>query len=334
MAARRASEGKPALAESDCTSPLARAAGCHSFILEYVVNRYLLVILSLVAGQDTLLAQALPLTPAVPSENTLAESYLNARRPRRDAIGLETEGSEGERAEELETDRDSFTPATTLVGRGKTMLESAYTFSDNRSSKEGHSFPELLIRYGLSERVELRLGWNYEIGGVSESGGVEAIDARTLEKESEISYGIKFLITESKEWMPRSSIILAGFTPTSGNVNNTQLVATYVFGWEFANRWALDAAIRYGTDSEEHDHFNDWAPSVVLKIPLGEKIKVHAEYFAIFSSGRAEETNKQFFSPGVHYLVTENLEIGTRVGWGLNDQSARFFVNAGIGWRF
>jgi hypothetical protein len=296
------------------------------------VNRYLLVILSLVVFQDTLLAQGLLLTPAVQGETTLAESYLNARRPRRDAIGLETEGSEGER--ELETDRDSFTPATTLVGRGKTVLESAYTFSDNRSFKEGHSFPELLIRYGLSERVELRLGWNYEIGGVSESGGVEEVDARTLEKESEISYGIKYLVTENKEWMPRSSIILTGFTPTSGNVNNSQLVATYVFGWELANRWALDAAIRYGTDSEEHDHFNDWAPSVVLKIPLGEKIKVHAEYFAIFSSGRAEETNKQFFSPGVHYLVTENLEIGTRVGWGLNDQSAKFFVNAGIGWRF
>ena len=40
------------------------------------------------------------------------------------------------------------------------------------------------------------------------------------------------------------------------------------------------------------------------------------------------------FSPGDHYLITENLEIGVRVGWGLNEQSARFFSNAGLGWRF
>jgi hypothetical protein len=32
--------------------------------------------------------------------------------------------------------------------------------------------------------------------------------------------------------------------------------------------------------------------------------------------------------------ITPDLEVGVRVGWGLNDQSARFFVNAGVGLRF
>jgi hypothetical protein len=36
----------------------------------------------------------------------------------------------------------------------------------------------------------------------------------------------------------------------------------------------------------------------------------------------------------MHYLVTPNLELGLRVGWGLNDQTARFFSNVGIGLRF
>jgi hypothetical protein len=65
----------------------------------------------------------------------------------------------------IETDRDSFTPATTTAGRGRLIVESAYTFQDNRGVKETHSFPELLGRYGLTDRVELRLGWNYEVGG-------------------------------------------------------------------------------------------------------------------------------------------------------------------------
>jgi hypothetical protein len=33
-------------------------------------------------------------------------------------------------------------------------------------------------------------------------------------------------------------------------------------------------------------------------------------------------------------ITAPNLEVGVRVGWGLNDQAARFFSNAGIGWRF
>src|SRR5262249_2912814 len=67
--------------------------------------------------------------------------------------------------DEIETDRDSFTPATTTAGRGRLILESAYSFQDNRGVKETHSFPEFLLRYGLTERLELRVGGNYEVGG-------------------------------------------------------------------------------------------------------------------------------------------------------------------------
>jgi hypothetical protein len=75
-------------------------------------------------------------------------------------------------------------------------------------------------------------------------------------------------------------------------------------------------------------------PSVVLRVPLGEQFNVHAEYFGNFSTGKAEAFTRHYFSPGIHYLITPNLEVGVRVGWGLNDQSPRFFANAGFGWRF
>ena len=92
--------------------------------------------------------------------------------------------------------------------------------------------------------------------------------------------------------------------------------------------------MRYGTNSEEGDHFNSWAPSIVWKTEVFERWMVHVEYFGIFSANRERNFNKQFISPGIHYLVTDNLEIGTRVGWGLNDQSSRFFCNVGLGVRF
>jgi hypothetical protein len=33
-------------------------------------------------------------------------------------------------------------------------------------------------------------------------------------------------------------------------------------------------------------------------------------------------------------MVTKNLEIGLRVGWGLSEFAAPFFSDAGIGWRW
>jgi hypothetical protein len=246
---------------------------------------------------------------------------------------------EGRREDEIEPDRDSFTPAVTTTGRGRLIAESAYSFIDNRRVKETHSFPELLLRYGVTDRVELRLGWNYEAGGApsditstSLSGGTAG--GAGLERGSVITYGVKVAITEQRNWLPASVLIVLGATPTSGEATDTQLVATYAWGWELPNRWKFDAAFRYSTGSEHEDHFDVFAPSAVLKVPVGEKWGVHAEYFGLFSHNKEPEFVKHYISPGVHYLVTTNLEVDVRVGWGLNDRSARFFTNAGIGWRF
>ena len=94
------------------------------------------------------------------------------------------------------------------------------------------------------------------------------------------------------------------------------------------------SAIRWSADSEEGRRFTDWAPSVVIKAPIGERWDAHVEYFGICSQGKEQDSVRHYVSPGLHYLVTENTEVGFRVGWGLNDQSARFFVNAGAGFRF
>src|SRR5262245_44937761 len=165
---------------------------------------------------------------------------------------------EGERErDEIETDRDSFTPATTTAGRGRLIVESAYSFIDNRTVKETHSFPELVLRYGLTKRIELRLGWNYEVGGAGNDvtgidvGEDELPSEQDLERESNVAFGVKFKVTDNEGWIPGSALILQGFSPTSGKATDSQFVSTYVFGWELPHRLKLDAALRYGTGSEE-----------------------------------------------------------------------------------
>src|SRR5262249_26217244 len=77
--------------------------------------------------------------------------------------------SEGERAQgeaeprspfedHIETDRDAFTPSMKTAPVNRLIMESSYSFIDNRGAPDTHSFPELLFRYGLTKRLELRLG--------------------------------------------------------------------------------------------------------------------------------------------------------------------------------
>jgi hypothetical protein len=242
-------------------------------------------------------------------------------------------------AEHIETDRDSFTPATTVAGTGTTIVEAAYSFIDNRSVPDTHSFPELLTRYGVADWLELRLGANYEVGGESNAvsgGGGDLGDFESAEVESEakVSYGLKAALTEQDAWLPRSALILQGFTPTSGPETATHLVATYAWGWTLVEGWTWDSAIRYGDEASEGDHFNHWAPSTVLKAALAEQWNAHVEYFGVFTDGREVESSQSYVSPGIHYLLTPDFEIGLRVGWGLGGDAANFFSNAGVGLRF
>ncbi|MCR9294817.1 MAG: transporter [bacterium] len=250
-------------------------------------------------------------------------------------------GQEGE-VDEIETERDSFTQALSTVGQGRFAVESAWSFIDNKNAKDTHSLPELLLRYGLTENVELQFGTNYEVGGepnLISGGGAEGFPeieepGGELEEEAKIFYGLKTRVTDQNGWLPESAFTLSGYTPTSGPETTTSLLAGYVFGWELPGDWHWASEVRYRFASAEGDHFNTWAPSTVLKRSFGERTEAHMEYFGIFSDGSEQELVRHFISPGIHYLLTPDFEVGTRVGWGLNEQSANFFSNIGIGFRY
>lgn len=244
------------------------------------------------------------------------------------------EGERGE-VEEFETDRDSFTFATTTAGPQTTIFESSYSFVDNRLGAETHSFPEILVRRGWGDAFEWRLGWNYEAGGPGAVSGVE-IGGEDLvtETEARLLYGAKVRTSQARGWLPQSALIVQGFTPTAGPSSESTVSVGEAFGWTFANRWVWNSSIRYATASEQGDDFGQWAPSTVLKIPVGARWNVHAEYFGILSQGKEERLNAQFASFGGHVLLTPNFELGVRFGFGLNRDSPEFFNNVGLGWRF
>jgi hypothetical protein len=217
------------------------------------------------------------------------------------------------------------------------IYETSYSFIQNRSTANDHSFPEIITRIGVGKRLELRLGWNYEIGGggdVSNGDPGALPEERGSTRESQMLYGLKYALSEQQGWIPRTATIIQATTPTSGPNNFTDFDAAYVCGWKFYRDWQLTSSIRFIPTRDNGDHFNQWAPSVVLQIPLADRWAVHGEYFGILTSGQATDTNAHYFSPGVHYLISPNCEVGVRVGWGLTQDAASFFSNVGIGLRF
>ena len=73
----------------------------------------------------------------------------------------------------------------------------------------------------------------------------------------------------------------------------------------------------------------------MLRVPLDEQWHAHIEYFGIYTQGSEHDASRALSSvPAPHYLITPNLELGFRLGWGITEDSPNFFSNVGIGWRF
>jgi hypothetical protein len=246
--------------------------------------------------------------------------------------------SRGSEFRELDADRDAFTPTTHTVERGHALTETAYTYIENRTGPATHSFPEQLVRAGITDRFELRFGVNYEAG----SGGNVVTPVETGEglKEGEFSteaslmYGCKALVTEQEGWLPRSVGIIEAFTPTAGEVWGTEPAATYAFGWALTEGHRFDAAIRYVYADSEEGTFDKWMPSVVLRWPITERFELHGEWFGTWTRGLEDETVRPFLGPAGHYLITPGLELGLRVGWGLTRDAANFYSDVGFAWLY
>jgi hypothetical protein len=239
---------------------------------------------------------------------------------------------------DLGTDRDAFTPSTHTVAPGTVLTEASYVFIDNAVGLPTNNYPELLIRIGGNDWFEWRFGVNYGVGSqgnvvTSVEVGEGTIDGSTS-YESSVLYGFKTDVSDQDGLLPESSFIMEASTPTYGDVFGTVPVATYVAGYELPGEWRLDAAIRYAYSEGATTWFTRWSPSVVLRVPVTSRWEVHAEYFDSSTQGLPIDTYRPFASPGTHFMITKNFEIGLRIGWGIAPDSAPFFSDAGCGWRW
>jgi len=254
------------------------------------------------------------------------------------AINWRAPRAEAAESGDLGTDRDAFTPNTHTVAPGTALWEGSHVYIDNQFGKPTNNYPELLVRVGARDWLEWRFGVNYGVGSQGNIvTSVEVGEGQLLGRslyESSLLYGLKADLSDQQGLIPESCFIMEASTPTSGDVFGTVPVATGVCGWKLPGGCRFDTALRYAYSETPLGWFGRWSPSVILRVPLTDRCEVHAEYFDTCTQRRFGDTNRAFFSPGMHYLLTERLEVGVRVGWGITPLAAPFFSDAGFGWRW
>jgi hypothetical protein len=246
--------------------------------------------------------------------------------------------------EPIVTDRPDFTESSVTVPYGHLQLEGGYTFTYDRESdtrNRTHTAPEFLLRIGVVDHFELRVGW--EGYAWNDNHTIERNDAgRSVRVDdwsqgaSDLELGFKLELTEQDGLLPSSAFLFGMTVPTgsarisSGDVDPQ---AGWLWSYDLSERLALAGQFLLGMPTEGDARFVQGAASISLGIALSERWGAYLEYYSIFPNSKDTDA-AHVADGGLTFAINDNLQLDWRAGVGLNEEADDFFTGIGFAWRY
>lgn len=225
-------------------------------------------------------------------------------------------------AQDIITDRPDQTEASSTIPKNSFQIEMGIlTQTSNDNSQTNFAGPSTLLRYGISEKVELRLFNQFESnkleldGGNSKSSGLGDIEIGTkiqlLKREginTEIAFLSHMIIPTAKDELSNKSLGTINKLSISHAIND-KIGIGYNVGYDYVNKISV------------------FTYSVAFGFALGEKFGIYIEPYGALAEENELESN---FDAGVTYLAKNNLQLDISYGTGLNNDMQ--YVSAGFSW--
>lgn len=227
----------------------------------------------------------------------------------------------------LVTDRPDFTESAATVAPGLFQLEAGYTFTRSGDERQ-HELGEALLRVGIAEPIELRLG--VPTFTLTDGAGVER------EGLGDASIGLKARLVEpAAAGTPRTALLLGTSLPTGAGgigASGLQPGATVALAWDLPDGVGLGVNLGYESVEAEGGDFGRAKGSVAVGVPVAGPIGAFLEGFLLVPEGSRPE--EPFLDGGVTWLVGPNLQLDARVGAGFEGPDPGYFAGAGLSARW
>jgi len=250
----------------------------------------------------------------------------------------------------INTDRPTFTPANTVVPRGRLQFESGWTFNGERTSQTrtyAYDLPELAARYGLTDRLEFRMFWSGDT--FSEERARRRRPWRSLNGPGDMEVGFKWQLfpgDEKKKWIPTTALITSVIAPTGGSSPySSETVEPYlnlIYGWSLTKKLTLSGSTGYLGIREQgvpnslprSDNFQRWHQSLVAFLTPADRATFFYEWYILMFTNAPDNRPSSFMDGGLIYRLTPNMQVDIRAGFGLSGRPDDIFAGTGFSVRF
>jgi hypothetical protein len=246
-------------------------------------------------------------------------------------------GAASARAEPITTDRPDVVESSITVGRGVFQIETSIARERDKDAgtKTTVFTTPTLLRYGVSDNVELRLETDgYARARFRDPGN--GID----ERESvwaDMSPGVKWHVLDGEGARPSVGVLFhadidSGSRPFRGEGVRPSL--RVAFEWELPHDFSLGMMPGIVYDKTDGRRHGSGIFAIVVGKELTERfrtfVEVAAERIASSRNGGSIVT----YNTGVAYLLTNNVQIDTAFSWAANHNTPDFAWTVGLSIRF
>ncbi len=231
---------------------------------------------------------------------------------------------------DLVTDRPDQTESSISVPHKTLQIETGFSGGAVPSGPDwlyGVEYASTLLRYGLFDGMELRLGIAYNTMESTMVAEFETIVDRGM---SPLALGTKINLTEQNGWMPEMAVIVHVNIPVFESdfaidhaIPDIILAASHSISPKFSLGYNL------GIEWADTDESPIKKYSVVAGFSLAERIGLFVETFGSFGDG--DFVN--MIDGGFTFLILPNLQYDISGGIGTTAVSPIFFIGTGLSFR-
>lgn len=232
----------------------------------------------------------------------------------------------------LITDRPDATEASSTVGRGILQIETGGfydSFKENNIQSENYTFNTTLVRYGILDNIELRLGWNL-VEGITKIDGVKLDNV--MSGFSPLLLGVKIDITEEKEGLPEIAFIGHIFPLFSASKDYRPETTAVDFRFSLSHTLSENSSLGYNLGAEWGNDSSEAAGVYTIAYGYGITNKF-GFYIELYGDLPEDSSANHYWDAGFTYLVNNDLQLDTYFGTSITE-GQDILLGLGASYRF
>ncbi|MCC9606240.1 transporter [Blastopirellula sp. JC732] len=207
---------------------------------------------------------------------------------------------------------------------GRTQLEGGYSYLKGRGGSQ-HALPDMLLRYGWTDRLEIRLGWP---GIVFTDGESHVLDP---------SFGVVYDMWGQDGYRPQMAIHVAAPLTMQGNpfaINSFQPVTEVLYSWQVGPRSTVSGSTGFALFNAGGDHYTQLQQSLSYDYILTDRIGTFVSWDMLSNHGSAYDTDQHMLGGGFSYLLNERWVLSWRTAFGVSESAPDFVNDLRFAYRF